>query len=104
MGHTSSKYLVTNPSSFATPHNPGASSLVAGDGTTRWRTYDYVIVGGGKYIPSRIVTHSSNTNLLLGTAGCVLASRLSENPETTVILIEAGQRYVSKCLSAILNG
>lgn len=34
-------------------------------------TFDYVIAGGG-------------------TAGCVLAARLSENPDTTVCLIEAG--------------
>lgn len=37
-------------------------------------TYDYVIVGGG-------------------TAGCILASRLSENAETSVLLIESGSTF-----------
>lgn len=37
-------------------------------------TYDYVIVGGG-------------------TAGCILASRLSENGDASVLLIESGSTF-----------
>ncbi|MEZ4570566.1 MAG: GMC family oxidoreductase N-terminal domain-containing protein [Thermomicrobiales bacterium] len=42
--------------------------------TANDRTWDYIIVGGGA-------------------AGCVLAARLTENRDTTVLLIEAGPDY-----------
>jgi choline dehydrogenase-like flavoprotein len=47
-------------------------------------TYDYVIVGAGA-------------------AGCVLAGRLSENPEVTVCLLEAGGRDESVLIHAPLG-
>ncbi|GAA5832859.1 hypothetical protein JCM5353_003732 [Sporobolomyces roseus] len=49
------------------------------------REYDYVIAGGG-------------------TAGCVLASRLTENPECKVLMIEAGESDQKQIFSRIPAG
>lgn len=49
------------------------SNLFSYDEAVKY-TYDYVIVGGG-------------------TSGCILASRLSENADVSVLLIESGSTF-----------
>ncbi|KIJ38389.1 GMC oxidoreductase [Sphaerobolus stellatus SS14] len=49
------------------------------------KTFDYVIIGGG-------------------VAGCTLASRLSENPDVTVLLLEAGKAHIGDPLIDIPTG
>ncbi|KAJ3496689.1 hypothetical protein NLG97_g2472 [Lecanicillium saksenae] len=64
------KNPMTNPLHYATPQLlTGAPSTYA-TAQRKLLGYDYVIVGGG-------------------CAGCVLASKLSEDPDVSVLLLEA---------------
>ncbi|KAJ8482011.1 hypothetical protein ONZ51_g5631 [Trametes cubensis] len=46
MGHTTSQPLALHPSSFATPYTPTTAGFVVDHEQQKWRSYDYVVIGG----------------------------------------------------------
>jgi choline dehydrogenase len=48
------------------------------------QAFDFIVVGGG-------------------TAGCAVAGRLAENPKVSVLVIEAGQKYLDSSLPDIFS-
>lgn len=76
----------------------GLAKLYTDPSQLKKTTYDFVVVGGRGCLLSlcEIPTRFSSP---AGTAGNVIAARLTENPRFSVLVIEAGVTYVSPLLS-----
>jgi len=88
---------VSNLSQVGTPAS--SSSTDAKD----TKTFDVIVVGGGVCFYSSLIDWYFSRTRALGTAGCVLASRLAEDPSINVLLLEAGGRYVKYFSNLVFN-
>ena len=66
-------------------------------------SYDFIVVGGMHALSLEIESRDL-TALSGGTAGNVVAGRLAENPDVSVLVIEAGPGYSLLCHRLLLIG
>jgi hypothetical protein len=67
------------------------------------KVYDYIVVGGQSH-PNQIEVKLDSRHLAAGLAGSTVATRLSENPNRNVLVLEAGVKLVlqQSCIRVLI--